>query len=200
LTRSELVDEVVEGWDAFLETFALTGVGNDFGRLGAGFEWVTVEEFPMVEHALWESTSGSGGAESLSETEGLGDGQVSLDHHEWGSLNSFFGENNTTALGHALIDTTDGIIRSLDFDQEDWFHKSGLSSELTSIEDASSGGNDLTTTSVDSIGVQGDIFNVESDATHVLVGHNTLFSGPLEGCLHRVFDFVEILNLLGYID
>jgi hypothetical protein len=53
---------------------------------------------------------------------------------------------------------------------------------------------------VNSVSVEGNILNVESDAAHVLVGHDALFGGPLEGGLHRVSDFVEILDLLGDVD
>lgn len=48
--------------------------------------------------------------------------------------------------------------------------------------------------------MESDILYVESDAAHVLVGHNTLFGGPLEGGLHRVSDFMEILDLLGDVN
>jgi hypothetical protein len=154
----------------------------------------------MVEHALREGTSGSGGSEGLSETEGLGDGKVSLDHHEWGALNGLFGDDDTAALGHALVDTTYGIIWSLDFDQEDGFLEAGGGSKLASVEGASGSGDNLTTSSVNSISVEGDILNVESDAAHVLVGHDALFGGPLEGGFHRVSDFVKILDLLGHVD
>ena len=37
--------------------------------------------------------------------------------------------------------------------------------------------------SVDSIGVEGHILDVESNTSHVLVSHGTLLGGPLEGGL-----------------
>jgi len=48
--------------------------------------------------------------------------------------------------------------------------------------------------------VQGHIVNVEADASHVLVDHNTLLGSPLEGSFTRVLDLLEVLYLLGNID
>ena len=58
----------------------------------------------------------------------------------------------------------------------------------------------MATTSVDGIGVQGHVVNVEADASHVLVDHDTFLSGPLEGSFHRVLDLLKVLHLLGNID
>lgn len=197
---SKLVNEVVEGGNAFLETLALAGLGDDFGGLGGGIEGVSIEELPMVEHALWECSAGSGSSESLGETEGLSDWQVGLDHHEWSALDWLFGDDDTTTLGHALVDATDGVIWALDLDEEDWLLESGLCGQLTSVEDTSGGWDNLTTTSVDSIGVESNILNVESDAAHVFVGHHALLGGPLEGSFHGVLNFVQVLALGGHID
>lgn len=98
-----------------------------------------------------------------------------------------------------MIDTSHGIIRGLDFAQEDWFNESGGGSELSSIDDSSASGDDLTTTSVNSVGMKGNVHNVESDTSHVLFSHDTFFGGPLEGSFARVLDFVKILDSLGLI-
>jgi len=103
-------------------------------------------------------------------------------------------------LGDAGVDATYGVIGGLDLDQEDWFLEAWLGSKLTSEEVTSHGGSDLTATSVDSVGVEGNILNVEADTSHVLVGQDTLLGGPLEGSLARVHDFVEELALLGGIN
>jgi len=109
----------------------------------------------------------------LSETEGFSDWEVSLNHDEWGSGDWFFTDNDTSALGKATIDTTYCIIRALNFDQEDWLLEAGLGSEFSGEEDTSGSWGNLTTTSVDSISVKGNILDVESDTSHVLISHNT---------------------------
>lgn len=64
----------------------------------------------MVEDTLREGTTGSGSTERLSETERLSDGQVSLDDEEGSSRDGLFTNNDTSALGKGLIDTTHSII------------------------------------------------------------------------------------------
>lgn len=44
------------------------------------------------------------------------------------------------------------------------------------------------------------VSDVESDTTHVLLGHDGLFSCPLEGIVHRVLDLVHELNSLGCVN
>ncbi len=45
-----------------------------------------------------------------------------------------------------------------------------------------------------------DVVHVESDASHVLVGHRGFSGGPLEGGLEGVPDFVHVLDTLGDVD
>mgnify|MGYP006952535232 CR=1 FL=1 len=113
-----------------------------------------------------------------------------------GSRNWLFTNNDTSSLGEGLIDSTDGIIRGLDFDQEDWLLENWESSELASIKASSGSWDDLTTTSVDSISVESDIIDVESDTSHVLVTKDTFLGGPLESSFIRVLDFVQELDTL----
>jgi len=154
----------------------------------------------MIEDALREGTAGGGSTESLGETEGLSDGEVRLHVDEGGSGNGFLTDDNTTTLGEAVVDSTDGILGALDLDQEDGFLEAGLGGELRSVNGTSSSGDNLTTTSVDSIGVEGNIMDVVSATSHVLFTHDTFFGGPLEGSFERVLDFVEVLDGLGDIN
>ena len=117
----------------------------------------------------------------LSETERFSDGQVSLDDDERSSGDGLFTNNNTSSLSKSLIDTSHGIIGGLDFAQEDGLNESGGSSELSSVQNSSGSRDDLTTTSVNSVGVESNVHNVESDTSHVLISQDTFFGGPLEG-------------------
>lgn len=199
-TYSEFVDEVIEGGDASTETLAGTDLGDELVGLGTLFHGVTVHLFPMIEDALREGTAGSGGTESLGETEGLGDGEEGVHVDERGALDGLLRLDDTTTLGEALVDATNGVIGALDLDAEDGLNESGGSGELGSVEDTTGGGHDLATTSVDSIGVKSDVHDVETDSTHLLVGHTTLLGGPLESGLGGVLDLVKVLDLLGGIN
>jgi len=98
---------------------------------------------------------------------------------------------------HNSVDTSNSGLRALDLDKEDWFHKSGLSSQLSGIEDTSGSGDDLTSSSVDGISVENNVHKVESDSSHVLVGENSFLGNPLKSSNHRVLDFSEVLDSLG---
>jgi len=154
----------------------------------------------MIEDALWEGSSGGGSSEDLGETEGLSDWKMGLHVDEWGSWNWLLGDDDTSSLGHGLIDGTDAVIWGLDLAEEDWLLEFWTGGELGSVHDSSGGWHDLTSTSVDGIGVEGGVMEVVSDTSHVLVAHGTFFGGPLEGRLHGVLDFVKELSTLGDID
>ena len=198
--RSELVNEVIEGGDTGAESLSGTDGVNKDGCFGALLKRIGGHLLPMGEDALREGTAGSGGTESLGESEGLGNGKEGLHVDERGSLDGVLLGDDSSTLGEALVDTTNGIIRALDLDEEDGLDESWGSGKLTGEEDTSGGGHDLATTSVDSIGVEGNILDVEPDSAHVLVGHNTLLGGPLESSLNGILDFVKVLNLLGGIN
>ena len=197
---SELVDEVIEAWDAGAETLTSTDGLDEGSGLGASLIRIRVEHLPMREDALREGTTRGGGTESLGETEGLSDGEEGSHVDERGALDGVLRLDNTTTLGEALVDTANSIIGALDLDLEDGLDEPGGSGELRGVEDTASGGDDLTTTSVDSVSVESDVHDVEADTAHLLIGHGTLLGGPLEGSLHGVLDFVEVLDLLGGVD
>jgi len=112
----------------------------------------------------------------------------------------FFFVDNTSSLGQTVVDTAHGIHGGGDFSQEDGFLESGFSSQLASVEQSSGGGDDLTTSSVDGVGVQDTIQQVNSDTSHVFFSHDGFLGGPLPCRFHGILDFVHVLNSLGGID
>jgi len=154
----------------------------------------------MIEHTLREGSSWGKLSQVLGESEWFSDRQVGFHNNKRCSLNGLFTNNNTSSLCKALIDTSHSIIRGLDFAHENWLLESWFSSKHGSIVDSSSSGDDLTTTSVDSISMKSNIQHVESNTSHILLCHHWLFSGPLEGSFHRISDFVQVLHSLGLIN
>lgn len=63
----QLVQEVVEGWDGRTETLALPDVVHDLAGLGTLLERISIEDLPVIEHALGESLATGVGAEVSSE-------------------------------------------------------------------------------------------------------------------------------------
>lgn len=154
----------------------------------------------MVEDRLGESLSTGGLTKLAGETEGLVDGQVGLDVEERSTRALLLGVDVTTTAGKDTVDTTHGLLGDLDLNVEDGLQDTGVGKHGSSIQDTTSGGDDLTTTTVNSISVQSNIKDVEADRAHGLLSDGTLTGGPLETRDERVLDFVEVLDGLGLVN
>lgn len=86
------------------------------------------------------------------------------------------------------------VLRALNFAQVDGFHEPGSCRKNGGIQAATGSGDDLATTTVDSVSVKGDVVDVEANATHVLIAEHTFLGGPLEASDDGVLDFVKVLN------
>jgi len=173
---------------------------NNSTSLGGGVEGISTEELPVIEHALRESLTRGVRTKISGKTERLVDRQVSLDHVDGGAGPLVLSEDMTTTPVEHTVDTTTSHIRALNLDKVNGLLESGLGSQLTSVEDTASSGDNLTATTVNSISVKGNIKNVETDSTHVLVTEDTLLGGPLESSDHGVLDLVQILHSLGGVN
>jgi hypothetical protein len=88
----------------------------------------------------------------------------------------------------------------LDFDEVHGFLDTGRGSQDGGVDDTATSGDDLTTTSVNSISMESDIQNVETTTTQVFFGKRTFLGSPLESSNTRILDFVEVLDSLGDIN
>lgn len=154
----------------------------------------------MVKDGLREGLATSGSTEVAGETEGLVDGQVGLDVEQRSTGTLLLGVDVTTTTGEGTVDTTHGLLGHLDLDVEDGLKQSGVGQHGRGVQDTTSSGDDLTTTTVDGIGVQGHIQDVEANGTQRLLSHGTLTGSPLETRDERVLDFVEVLDGLGLVN
>ena len=103
-------------------------------------------------------------------------------------------------MGKAVINATNSIIGGLDFHQEDGFLETRLGSKFSTAANLTASGEDLTTTTMDSISMEGDIHDVEAAATEGFIANSTFFGGLLESRDARVLDFVKELALLGGVN
>jgi hypothetical protein len=154
----------------------------------------------VVEDGLREGLSTGGLAQLAGETEGLVDGEVGLDVEERSTGALLLGVDVTTAAGKDTVDTTHGLLGNLDLDVEDGLEDAGVGKEGSGIEDTTSSGDDLTTTTVNGISVEGNIKDVEADGAHGLLSNGTLTGGPLETRNNGILDFVEVLDGLGLVN
>jgi hypothetical protein len=154
----------------------------------------------VVEDGLREGLSTGGLAQLAGETEGLVDGEVGLDVEQRSTGALLLGVDVTTAAGKDTVDTTHGLLGNLDLDVEDGLEDAGVGKEGSGIEDTTSSGDDLTTTTVNGISVEGNIKDVEADGAHGLLSNGTLTGGPLETRNNGILDFVEVLDGLGLVN
>ena len=152
------------------------------------------------EACLWECLSSSSLAEITGETERLVDGEVSLDGVHWGTWPLLLREDVSTLLVEGRVDTTESTIWADDLDEVYGLLECRLAHHRCSVDDTSACGDDLTTTTVNGIGMQGNIDHVVSCGTHVLLGADTLLGRPLESSNTGILDLVKVLDSLGSID
>lgn len=184
-----------------LETLALAHLLDDLTDLGGGVERrATGETLPVIEDGLGESLAGGGGTKIAVEAERLHDGEVGLDGEEGSAGALLLAEDVTTTAGEDTVDTTHGLLGNLDLDQEHGLEERGLGKKSSSVKNATSSRDDLTTTTVNSISVEGNIKDVEADGAHGLLTDGTLTGGPLETRDNGILDFVEVLNGLGLVN
>lgn len=147
----------------------------------------------MMERTVGEGLTGGVGSQISSESERFSDWKVSSDAGNWGTRNGGLVLNLTSLLSQTRVDGTANLIGAGNFDQEEWFLKGWLGPQLASVENSSGGWDQLTTTSMDGIWVQGSIQDVDSHASNTLVAQNTGIGDNLESGNHGVLDFVHEL-------
>lgn len=118
---------------------------------------------------------------------------------EGGTGDLLFLVDDSSSLVEALVDTTHGIDGGSDFSQEDGLLESGLGGELAGVVETSTGGDDLSSTSVDGIGMENAIHDVDTDVSHVLFAHGSFLCGPLPGAFHGILKFVHVLDTTGLL-
>lgn len=200
-SRLQLVVVVLVAGNLKLNTLALTGVKHKLANLGSAIERrATGQNLPVIEDGLREGLARGGLAKIGVEAERLQNGEVGLDVEEGSTRALLLVEDVTTTTGQNTVDTTHGLLGNLNLDKVDRLKKSGLSKEGRGVEDTTGSGHDLTGTTMDGIGVEGNIEDVETDRAHRLLSNGTLARSPLETGDDGVLDFVEVLDSTGLVN
>ena len=108
----------------------------------------------MIEHVLWEGLSGGGRPESTVESERFVHGQVSLDVEHRGTNPLLLGEHLSTTLIQDGVDTTDGILGTLNLDEVDGLLDTGGGKQAGGVRSTTASGDDLSSSTVDRISVE----------------------------------------------
>merc|ERR1712125_89977 len=165
----QLVKVVAQCRQLNLDVFALADSQGELVHLASSLHAVSWHGIPVVKHALRECLATRLLAQRRDEAEGLCDGQVRLHLDQGSSLARVLLKDASSPQVHAAVDAAHGLLRASDLHQEDWFLQRWLPLHLCCEAGTASWGHDLPCTSVDRIGVQRDICQVEADATHVLL-------------------------------
>jgi hypothetical protein len=170
-TRLELVVVRVERGDFGLETLADTDGPDELLELAALLDGRAVHQLPVVHHTLREGLATGRATEVAVEAERLANGEVRLDGEHRGAGALLLAEDLTTTLVQARVDTTNGVLRALDLDYRDLLAQgtipvyvlltevdrlleTRLRQQASSVADTTSRRDELSTATVDGVGVQ----------------------------------------------
>lgn len=127
-------------------------------------------------------------------TERLSDREETLDHGDWGTAHRWdLFLDVTSSHGDDVVDGSDHVVRAGDLDQEDRLLESWSSQQLGTVVDSLGSWDELTSSSVDTIWVEGSVVDVESDGSARLVSDDTVGDTQVERGDARVSDFVHEL-------
>jgi len=197
---SKLVQVVRENWHCDLDMLALADLQDHLFHFAALLHAIAGQVIPMVENALWEGLTTGLLTQGSHETKGLGNGEVGLGLNEWCALSWVLLKDHATTQIQCVVHTTHHILRACDFNKENGFLQSGGGCQLRSKANSACGRHQLTCTTMDRVGVERDILDVEADAAHVFLAKWALFSNPLEARVHVLLDLVQILHSLRFIN
>ena len=113
-----------------------------------------VHDLPVVQYGLRERLATSLRTKLAVEAERLHDGQVGLDGEERSTGALLLIEDVTSPAGQDTVDTTHGGLVDLDLDQEDGLLETGLGEQAGGVADTTADGDDLSSTTVNGIGVE----------------------------------------------
>jgi len=153
----------------------------------------------VIKYALRESLARRLRTKIGGETERGIDRQVSLHHVQGGTNLLLLRKDVTAATIEGRVNTTHGALGTLNFYQVDGLQETSLGRQHGSVETLPGGGDDLTSTSVDRVGVKDHVVDVEADTAAILVAKDALLGSPGEGGDARILNFVQVLHSLGHV-
>lgn len=173
----QAVEVPVEGGDVLHEALPLAHFPYDLVRLGALGLRISAHLLPVVEHALREGFAAGVGAKVLGEAERLHNGKVRLQRHHGGSRALLLSEHVSATLGQHTVAAAHRVLRARDLAQEHRLKEHGGCREHRRVHHATGGGHDLAHTTVDGIGVENHIQEVEPHSADL----NTCTKGLQQG-------------------
>ena len=109
----QLVQEVVQGWDAFFQAFALAHLRHHLTGAAGVVKRVTGQDLPVVEHTLGEGLATHVGPQVSSEAERLIDRKVGLQNKHRGAGHLGLLKDVTPLPVQDTVDATNHLFRTL---------------------------------------------------------------------------------------
>mmetsp|Transcript_17466 Transcript_17466/g.43566 ORF Transcript_17466/g.43566 Transcript_17466/m.43566 type:complete len:571 (-) Transcript_17466:874-2586(-) len=156
--------------------------------------------FPVIKTHLRECLSSGVRAEISGETERFQDRQVCQKSDLRCSWLLVFTEDVTTTTSQNTVDVTHGILRNRNVGQENWFKKTRLSRKHRRKDNTTRSRHDLPHTTMDSIGVENNIHEVETASSQLFFTKRTRSDSPVETGDNGFLDFQQVVDSLGGIN
>lgn len=187
--------------DFFLKSLSdsdrLDNLSNLVGVHGEG---VLGDHTIMMEGTVGESLSGGVGSQVSGESERFSDGKEGLDHGDGSSGDLILRFDFSSLLGQTTVNLAGTIVGAGNLDQEVWLLESWGSLQLGSGVNSSRAWDKLTTSSMDGIGMEGGINDVDSHSSQNFFAKDTVGGDNLESSDTGILDFVHELTSLGLVD
>ena len=188
-----LLGTFVDGAFGF-HTFTFTNGSDDVVDHGLVGIHITLNDGPVREDHLWKGLTTGGGTQGTRESKGLSDGQVSSQHFHGGTQLLFVVDDNTQFLGQEWVDGTGVGFWHGNFSFKDGFHDGGLGVKHGRVTGTAGDGHNLTHTSVNGIGVKGDVNDVATETTHVFFANWSFTGGVLAIHIGGIVALVQVLG------
>merc|ERR1712142_392650 len=107
--------------------------------------------------------------------EGLVDRQVGLDHEHRCARGLSLLEHVSSPPIQDTVDSSNGVFGTLNFHLVNRLHQPGFSGNHGGVQNSPCSGDDLSTTTMDSVSMECDIIKVKPSSTQIFVTQNTLF-------------------------
>lgn len=127
----------------------------------------------MVEEVLREGHSLGIFAEEARELEAFCDRQVGFDNVERAALHLGFLDYLCSPLAQHVVHSAEGLAGGRDFAHEYRLKQSGAGCDLQALEESSSAGDDLGSVSVDGVGVDLGVDDVEPASPGILFSEDS---------------------------
>mmetsp|Transcript_38675 Transcript_38675/g.64151 ORF Transcript_38675/g.64151 Transcript_38675/m.64151 type:complete len:244 (-) Transcript_38675:1905-2636(-) len=187
-----------DGRNCFLQPLALACCQDDLHDLRV-CKWIARHGIPVVKEHLRESLTRCLLAQESIETERFGDWKVSFDlvHGCTRPIGLF--DNGATLAIDGGVNAAHCTLRTLNLDHENRLLQAGVGRHHGCQENAAGRRDDLSATTVDCIGVQYHVIDLNLDIATDLVAQRALFADPLPSSDDRILDLVQILHANGSV-